>query len=90
MKTEKIFFFLKIFVFLDVDHLLKSLLNLLQYCFCFMFWLFGQEARGILAPPPGIDPALPALEGKVLTTGPPGKSQKKSFNVDKLLFKAKF
>ena len=23
---------------------LKNLLNLLQYCFCFMFWLFGQKA----------------------------------------------
>ena len=26
---------------------LKHLLNLLQYCFCFMFWFFGCEARGI-------------------------------------------
>ena len=24
-----------------MDHFLKSLLNLLQYCFCFMFWFFG-------------------------------------------------
>ena len=29
---------------------------------------------GILAPRPGIELAPPALEGKVLTTGPPGKS----------------
>ena len=35
-----------------------------------MFWIFG----GISAPQPGIELALPALEGKVLTTGPPGKS----------------
>ena len=27
---------------------LKSLLNLLQHCFCFMFWFFGPEACGIL------------------------------------------
>ena len=53
---------------------LKSLLNLLQYCFCFMFRFFGREERGILAPWPGIEPAPPALEGEVLTTGPPGKS----------------
>ena len=53
---------------------LKSLSNLLQYCFCFMFWFFGCEACGILAPQPGIEPAPPALEGKVLTTGPPRKS----------------
>ena len=32
-------FFLRFFFF-DVDHFLKSLLNLLQYCFCFMFWFF--------------------------------------------------
>ena len=52
---------------------LRSLLNLLQYCFCFMLWLFGPEACGILVPPPGIEPAPLALEGDVFTTGPPGK-----------------
>ena len=26
------------------------LLKLLQYCFCFVFWIFGHEACGILAP----------------------------------------
>ena len=39
-----------------------------------MFWFFSHEACGILAPQPGIEPATPALEGEVLTTGPPGKS----------------
>ena len=39
-----------------------------------LFWFFGREACGILAPRPGIEPAPPALEGEVLTTGPPGKS----------------
>ena len=38
-----------------------------------MFWFFGHEACGILAPRPGIEPAPPELEGEVLTTGPPGK-----------------
>ena len=38
-----------------------------------MFWFFGQEACGILYLPPGIEPAPPALEGEVPTTGPPGK-----------------
>ena len=51
-----------------------SLLYLLQYCFCFMFWFFDREAYGILDPRPGIEPASPALEGEVLTPGPPGKS----------------
>ena len=39
-----------------------------------MFWFFGHEACGILAPQPGIEPVPPALEVKVLTTGSPGKS----------------
>ena len=66
--------FFKIFFFW-CGPFLKSLLNLLQYCFCFMLWIFGPEACEILAPWPRIEPALPALEGEVLTTGPPGKSQ---------------
>ena len=40
-----------------------------------MFWLFGHEACGILAPWPGIKPARPALEGEISTTGPPGTSR---------------
>ena len=35
-----------LFCFLNMDHFLKSLLNLLQYYFCFMVWFFGQEAYG--------------------------------------------
>ena len=59
-----------------MDHFLKSLLNVLQYCFGFMFWIFSHEACRILAPWPGIKPPSPALGGEVLTTRPPGKSQK--------------
>ena len=40
-----------------------------------MFCFFGHKACGISAPGPGIEQAPPALEGEVLTTGPPGKSQ---------------
>ena len=39
-----------------------------------LFWCFSFEAYEILAPWPGITPTPRALEGKVLTTGPPGKS----------------
>ena len=53
---------------------LKFLLNLMQYCFHLTFWYFGGEACGILPPQPGVEPALLALEGKVLTTGLLGKS----------------
>ena len=64
-------FFFKFFLMWTIFK--KSLLNVLQYCFCFMFCFFGHEACGVLAPWPGIEPTPPALEGKVLTTGPPGK-----------------
>ena len=37
-----------------------------------MFWFFGPEACGILATWAGFEPALPATEGEILTTGPPG------------------
>ena len=40
-----------------------------------MFWLFGREARGIVAPPPGMEPETSVLEGEVLTTGLPGESR---------------
>ena len=39
-----------------------------------MFWFFGLETYGILAPQPGINSAPSELEGKVSTTGLPGKS----------------
>ena len=59
---------------------LRSLLNLLQYCFCFMFWFSGCEACGIWAPSSGIKPILSALEGQVLITGSPGKAAVHSLN----------
>ena len=39
-----------------------------------MFCFFGTEACGILVPEPGTESTHSALEGKVLPTGPPGKS----------------
>ena len=41
-----------------------------------MFWFLGAKACGILAPGPRIEHSPPALEGKVPTTGGPGKSHK--------------
>ena len=49
-------------------------IELLQYCFCFKFWVFGVETYGMLAPQPGIQPTSPALEREVSTSGSPGKS----------------
>ena len=36
-------------------------------------------ARGFLVPRPGIEPVSSALEGRILTTGPPGKSLSEKF-----------
>ena len=69
--SSPLFFF---FFFFGCGPFLKSLLNLLQHCFCFMFWFFGRKACGILALWPGIRSAPCPLEGKVSTTGPAGKS----------------
>ena len=62
-----------------MDHFKKTLLTLLQYCFCSVFWFFGHKACRILAPQPGIKLTSSALEGKVSTTGPPGKSPPLTF-----------
>ena len=43
--------------------------------FFFFFYVWSQLAAcGMLVPQPGIEPVPPALEGRVLTTEPPGKS----------------
>ena len=48
------------------------------------FWCVGSTDApghvGILLPWPGIKPTSPALEGRFLTTGPPGKSFKRVLN----------
>ena len=39
-----------------------------------MFWYSGHKACGILVPEQRIESSVPALEGKILATGSPGKS----------------
>ena len=67
--------FVKIFkIFFNMNHF-KSLCWIyytIVSVLCFVY--FGLEACGILVPRPGIEPTPPAQKGKVLTTGPPGKS----------------
>ena len=57
---------------------LKSLLNLLQYCFCFifggLFFFFLPRGTWDLCSPTRDRTLTPALEGEVLTTGLPRKS----------------
>ena len=53
--------------------MLKSLLNLLQYCFPYVLVVWSQGMWDLSSPVrDGTQP--PALEGKVLTTRPPGES----------------
>ena len=47
-----------------------------------MFWFFGCEESGNLAPQPGIKPTPPALEDSVLIAGPPGKVPRLYFKVE--------
>lgn len=42
----------------------KSLLSLLRYWFCFVFWCFACEARGTTAPRPGNEPTPLHREAK--------------------------
>ena len=54
------------------------------YWICYNFTsmgFFGHKACRISAPWPGFESTTPALEGKVLTTGPLGKSPKRSFDI---------
>ena len=59
------FLFFKVFI---------EFVTILLPFFFSLFWFFGPKACGVLAPWPGIEPTHPALEGEILTTGPPGKS----------------
>ena len=63
------------FFFLNVGQFWKFLLNLLQYCFCFLVCccFFNPNACGMLSPRPATKLAAPALESELLTTGPPGE-----------------
>ena len=51
-----------------------------------MFWFFGHEVRGILAPQPGTKLTLLALEWEGLTTRPPGKPRPYAFLKESLDF----
>ena len=56
--------------------ILKVFIEFVTILLLFYVLVFGHEACGILAPRPGIEPTTPELEGKVSTTGPPGKSHR--------------
>ena len=60
-----------------MTHFLKVFIEFVTMLLLFygvFFFFFGYETYGILHPQPWMEPASLALEVKVLTTGPPGKS----------------
>ena len=63
----------------------KSLVNLLQcflpFVYVLFFFFFVCETCGLLVPRPRIEPTFLALEGKIFTTGPPGKFTNTYFNI---------
>ena len=50
----------------------------------FFFFFLGHKAYEIWAPQPGIEPISLALEGKVLNTGWPGRSQEENLLTTKI------
>ena len=57
-----LFFFKYIFFLCGPFSLFKVLLILLQYCFCFVFWIFGLKACEVSAPQAGLEIVPLALE----------------------------
>ena len=53
--------------------ILKAFVEFITTLLLFYVLIFGPEACGALVPQPGIELALSALEGEILTPGPPGK-----------------
>ena len=59
------------FVFSFLGTIFKVFTEFVTILLLFYVLVFGVKAGGILAPWPGVEPAPPALEGEVLTTGLP-------------------
>ena len=59
--------------FFDESHF-YSVYWICYHIVCFLFWIFWPRGMWDLSSQTGIEPAPPALEGEVLTTGLPGKS----------------
>ena len=62
-----------LFYFIDVDHFLKAFIEFVTVVHLFYALFFGCESYWTLGSQPGIEPAIPALEGEGLTPRPPGQ-----------------
>ena len=69
--------FIRFFLMWAIFKVFIKFVTIFILFYVLVFW--GYKACGILTPQPGIKPTPPALEGKVLTTGLPGKSVPGSF-----------
>ena len=67
-----LFFFIKTFLMWIIFKVFIELLTVLLLVYVWFFWSRGMWNLSSLT---GLKPAPSALEGEVLTTGPPGKSQ---------------
>ena len=72
--VQRLFFF-----FFLCGPFLKAFIEFVTILLLFYVWFSGHKTCAILVTQPGIEPALPALEGGVLATGPPGKSHIQRF-----------
>ena len=70
-------------IFLSLYWICYSIAPVLCVCVCVCVCVFGQKACGISASPTRDQTCTPTLEGKVLTNGPPGKSQKPTWKIGK-------
>ena len=79
-KKYKIEYFLEKCLFKSIDHFFFFLMwtifkIFVEYCFCFMFWVFfWPPGMWDLSPQSGIEPAPMHWKCRVLIAGPPGKS----------------
>ena len=69
--------------FLNVDYFLKVFIEFVTVLLLFYVLVLGPPGIMVLAPQPGMESTPPALEGKILTPGPPGKSQVQNFLIKK-------
>ena len=63
-----------IFCFILMWTIFKVFIEFVTVLLLFYVLVFWPQGMWLLGPRPGIEPAPPALEGEVLTTGPPEKS----------------
>lgn len=69
------------FFFLQCGPFLKFSLNLLQYCFSLMFFIFCPWGMWYLSCQTRDQAHIPCIEGEVLSTGQPGKPQNVSWSL---------